>query len=119
MPKLERGERTEEQWRKALSALVDERASYRQATVSRSEVLKVLQNEMAPPEQRLGAAVALANTKDTDAKRVLVKVSEATLDPELRGPLVKIARVAQADIEVEEEVLAANSTDEPTSAGNP
>ena len=107
VPRLERDGRDEEEWHEALAGLLEEAASYRQATLSKREVLKVLRNEMAPPEQRLGAAIALANTNDTEAKRVLVQVSEATLDPSLRGPLVKIADTARADIALEEEVLAA------------
>ena len=107
VPRLERDGRDEEEWHEALAGLLKEAASYRQATLSKREVLKVLRNEMAPPEQRLGAAIALANTNDTEAKRILVQVSEATLDPSLRGPLVQIADTAKADIALEEEVLAA------------
>ena len=95
MPQLAREQRTEEEWRKAVRDLVEHRGDYRQAAVPRERVREILEDSAAPPEQRLGAAVALVEAEDKEAHQVLVRVSASTADPELRGPLVKLAKEAE------------------------
>ena len=73
--------------------------------------MEVLQNDRAPAEQRLAAAIALSTSDDPNAKRTLVRVSEALLDPAIRGPLVKIAEEAKADLlEAEVEFTSSGAT---------
>jgi len=100
MPQLSREGRSDEEWREALGALVAHRGEYRKAAVPRERVKEILQDPAAPPEQRLGAAVALVEAADREAHRILVRVSDGVADPELRGPLVKLAKEAEESEEV-------------------
>ena len=98
LPGLHRGDVPEEEWQRELENLFTKKASYRHAPTSKDQVMEVLQNDRAPAEQRLAAAIALSTSDDPNAKRTLVRVSEALLDPAIRGPLVKIAEEAKADL---------------------
>ena len=103
MPQLSREGRSDEEWREALRALVAHQGEYRRATVPRERVKEILEDPAAPPEQRLGAAVALVEAADREAHRILVRVSDGVANPELRGPLVKLAKEAEEAHEVEVE----------------
>ena len=106
LPRLHRGDVPEEEWQRELAKLFSQKASYRHAPASKEQVMEVLQNDRAPAEQRLAAAIALSGSDDPNAKRTLVRVSEGLVDPALRGPLVKIAEEAKADLLEVEHSLA-------------
>jgi hypothetical protein len=107
MPQLARDERSDEEWKLALRRLIEHQGDYRRAAVPRERVREILQDPAAPPEQRLGAAVALVEAEDKEAHRILVSVSEATADPELREPLLELATEAEEFVEAEVEAALA------------
>ena len=108
MPQLARDERSDEEWKLALRRLIEHQGDYRRAAVPRERVREILQDPAAPPEQRLGAAVALVEAEDKEAHRILVSVSEATADPELREPLLELATEAEEFIQEEVEASVAH-----------
>ena len=105
MPQLTRADQTDEEWREALRQLMSHEGGYRMAAVSRAKVKELLEDPSAPMEQRLGAGAALVEAEDPEAHRILVRVSDATANPELRGPLVSLAQEAEEFAEVDGEDL--------------
>jgi len=103
MPQLTREDQTDEEWREALRRLMSHEGGYRMAPVSKAKVKQLLEDPSAPMEQRLGAGAALVEAQDPEAHRILVRVSDATANPELRGPLVSLAKEAEEFVEADED----------------
>ena len=108
MPQLDRQGRSDEEWREALRELVKHRGDYRKAAVPKERVRALLQDPAAPPEQRLGAAVALVEAEDPEARRILVSISENIADPELIDAIDSLAEEAE-EFEVEEVAIEAET----------
>jgi len=108
MPQLDRQGRSDEEWREALRELVKHRGDYRKAAVPKERVRALLQDPAAPPEQRLGAAVALVEAEDPEARRILVSISENIADPELIDAIDSLAEEAE-EFEVEEVAIEAEA----------
>jgi len=108
MPQLDRQGRSDEEWREALRELVKHRGDYRKAAVPKERVRALLQDPAAPPEQRLGAAVALVEAEDPEARRILVSISENIADPELRDAIDSLVDEAE-EFEVEEVAIQAET----------
>jgi len=100
MPQLSRDGRSDAEWRDALRSLVSLGGDYRRAPVTKERVKELLRDPDSPMEQRLRAAVALIETEDPEAHRILVQVSEATADPELQEPIAQLVSEAEAFVEV-------------------
>lgn len=89
---LAMGNRTFEAWRASLRALVRADGVYRQNTVHGAEMVQVLDDPTAPPEQRVAAAMVLAALDEQrDHVRTRVRVAaEATASEPLRGALERV-----------------------------
>jgi hypothetical protein len=88
-------------WRAKLTELVREgQEGYRQATIPRVRVEAALEDPDAPPDQRLGAAIALTST-GTPAQRELARKRAAELAKSVADP-----KLAQAFVEVAHDRLA-------------
>lgn len=88
-------------WKAKLTELVREgQEGYRQATIPRVRVEAALEDPDAPPDQRLGAAIALAST-GTPAQRELARRRAAELAKSVADP-----KLAQAFVEVAHDRLA-------------
>ena len=95
-------------WREELRQLTAETADYRHATLSRDDLAAVLESPKTSPEQRIGAALALAEAGHAeDLERVRIAASACAT------PRVRIALEAIADAREDEEALAAALEDEP------
>jgi hypothetical protein len=94
------GGRTVARWLEDLRALASARG-YRQPRVEPEQLWRVVDDPRAPVTSRAGAAVAIAGTKDADARARLRVASEACADPRLRVALSRIAE-AEMDADVEE-----------------
>lgn len=98
-PLLERAGRSLDAWRAALAELVDGRG-YR--GVSIEDVGAVLVSPTATPEQRVGAALALAATTDRGQRERVRVAAESIVDDRLRVVLEKVAgddALEDADVE--------------------
>jgi hypothetical protein len=94
---LERAGRSTEVWREALRALA-EPGGYRERALRIEDLEAVLADPRAPPERRVGAAIALGND---DATRARVRIlADACADPDLEAALE-----AAADGEIAERAL--------------
>jgi hypothetical protein len=88
---LERRGRSVKAWRQDLTELLARGHGYRDAAFTREEAEAVLAAGDASPEQRLGAAIALA-AKDGDRARERVRIAaEGCANPRLRVALSDIA----------------------------
>ncbi len=93
---LDRGDRTLEQWRKELRRTLSGAVDYRDRGIPRIRVVETLEDPNAPAERRLGAAIALEEANDPEARRILMRVAEATID----GALARALReTAEGDLE--------------------
>jgi hypothetical protein len=88
-------------WKAKLTELVREgQEGYRQATIPRVRVEAALEDPDAPPDQRLGAAIALTST-GTPTQRELARKRAAELAKSVADP-----KLAQAFVEVAHDRLA-------------
>lgn len=91
---LRQGDRSREEWVAALGALLDAE-DYRSPTVPRARVLEVLEDDLADPDERLGAALALME-RDPEATAPKVRVAvEKCANPELAEALEEVVRSAK------------------------
>jgi hypothetical protein len=84
---LDRGGRSLEAWRAALGRLLQRGAQYRSAAISDDDVLGVLEDPAARPALRIGAALALRESADPDARRRVRIAAAACADEETRAAL--------------------------------
>jgi hypothetical protein len=97
---LARAGRTVSDWRKDLRALLTARGDYRHVDLSPDELAQWVNNQNAALELRLGAAIALAESGDTQQlERVRVAAQACAREP----VRVVLEQVAQGD--VREEVI--------------
>ncbi len=83
-------------WRARLAALVSEgQESYRQAKIPRVRVEAALEDPDAPPDQRLGAAIALTSSGSAEqrerARRRAAELARSVADPALAEAFVEIS----------------------------
>jgi hypothetical protein len=79
---LARGGRSPEAWRRACgSAVAEEAAGYRTASLSAEEVVEILENPAAPIELRAGAALALSPSSDPALRERVHAAIEACVAP--------------------------------------
>lgn len=97
-----RGERTPAEWKKALSALGENDASYRQAAIREEDLWRVVEDPRAAADARAGAAHLLRKGLDADGKARVRVAAEATASPKLRVALEAVAANAGSDEAVEE-----------------
>lgn len=84
-------------WKAKLTELVREgQEGYRQATIPRVRVEAALEDPDAPPDQRLGAAIALTSTGTHEqrelARKRAAELSKSVADPQLAAAFVEVAR---------------------------
>jgi hypothetical protein len=100
---LDREGRTQEAWRTALRALLTAE-SYRGVTLSRDEMVSVLEDEAGPTERRVAAALALADATDADVA-IRARVAAEGADERVRVVLTGALDGALDDV-VLDEVIA-------------
>jgi hypothetical protein len=106
LARLDRNGRAPEAWRAALEALLHGPEGYREAAVTREDLLSVLENPGAPAERRIGAALALA-ARPSGEDRVRIRVAaEACANPRMRIALEQVARAEVEDAAIEEALAA-------------
>lgn len=93
---LAREGRDLEAWRARLSQLVSEgQEGYRQAKIPRVRVEAALEDPDAPPDQRLGAAIALTSTGSAEqrerARRRAADLARSVADPALAEAFVELS----------------------------
>jgi hypothetical protein len=106
LARLDRRGRAPAAWRDALRALLGEASGYREGSLSREDLLRVVESPAAPVERRLGAAMALsADGACEDRARIRV-AAEACANPRVR---IALAQAASGEIDEAalEEALAA------------
>ena len=86
-----------ETWKAKLTELVREgQEGYRHATIPRVRVEAALDDPDAPPDQRLGAAIALTSTGTHEqrelARKRAAELSKSVADPQLAAAFVEVAR---------------------------
>jgi hypothetical protein len=98
---LQRGERSLEAWKQTLGNLLDAgRAHYRDAAIRADDLLSVVADPAAEPEQRVGAAYALRSDDVAIQKRLRIAVEGCA------QPAVRAAIERAVEGELEEEMLA-------------
>jgi hypothetical protein len=105
-PHLERRGRTIEAWRRHLRALVSEGRDYRQASLSADDLALVLEDAEASPEQRIGAALALAEADSETARPRIRIAADACANEAVRVALTSLAE-GEGDEQALEEALGA------------
>jgi hypothetical protein len=106
LARLDRRGRAPAAWRDALRALLVDASGYREGSLSREDLLRVVESPAAPVERRIGAAVALsADGAPEDRARIRV-AAEACANPRVR---VALAQAASGEVEEAalEEAIAA------------
>ena len=96
---ISRNGRTLSEWRSALGSLLA-RAGYRTAAHDLEEVLRIVEDPVAPREQRVGAALA-ARSHGGEAQGRIRIAAEACADPRLRVALEGAATGEIGDPELE------------------
>ena len=84
---LSRGDRSLEAWRAGLGRLLQRGAQYRSAAIAEHDVLGVLEDPAARPALRIGAALALRESADPEARRRVRLAAAACADEETRAAL--------------------------------
>jgi hypothetical protein len=105
LARLDRNGRSSQAWREALTGLLNRDDGYREARVTREQLLAALGNASAPAERRLGAALALNASADPEVKARVRVAAEACANKRLRIALEKVAE-GKADDEAVEEAIA-------------
>ncbi len=101
--KLARDGRTAADWLMWVRGLADGKETFREAAVTREELLRVVEAPRAPVEERAVAAAALAPHVDAAQRARFRALAEACASPRLR---VALTAAADADEEAMEEALA-------------
>jgi hypothetical protein len=81
-------------WRSQIARLLRGTSHYRRAGLSDDEVLGVLEDPGAPPVRRIGAALALRESRDPEARRRVRISADACADDETRAALEAAAAEA-------------------------
>ena len=106
VPEFEQGDRSDSAWRSELRELVRGDTGYRQRRMPREKVHELLHDPAAPADQRLGAAVALLETREPNLKEQLVRICQGTANPTLKRRFADLADEAEAMIEFHSEAEA-------------
>lgn len=90
---LVRSSRSLEEWRAALAEI--SRGHYRSARVPDARLIEVVEDATGNPERRLGAAIALSEGGDEEARRIIririAELAEDTVNPQLSRAFVELA----------------------------
>lgn len=97
---LARAERPVPEWRRALSALLS-RGDYRKAGHDVEEVMRIVEDPLAPLEQRVAAALAARPHEDEALQRRIRVAAESCVEPRVRIVLEKAATGELEDAEME------------------
>jgi hypothetical protein len=98
--RLDRGERTVEEWRRHLASLEDH-DGYREAALPRDELWRIVEDPSAPEAARLGAALVLRRIDGASPASPMLRVAaDAVASPKLR-----VALETAADPEIDDEEL--------------
>jgi len=99
---LDRDGRALDEWQAALRRVlggVDD--GYRAPHIPRMRIVETLEDPNASPERRLGAAIALTEAGDGDARKIMLRVANATADDELADALRETAEGILAEATVD------------------
>jgi hypothetical protein len=96
LAQLDRGGRAIAAWRAALRELPSRPSSYREATLTREQLLAVLESPAAPAERRLAAAVSLSAAGEAEIAARIRVAAEACARPQVR---IALAGVADGDVD--------------------
>ncbi|MFO0759117.1 MAG: hypothetical protein U0359_21675 [Byssovorax sp.] len=104
LARLDRRGRSASAWREALAGLLKRDEGYREARLTREELLDALGSASASAERRLGAALALRAAGDEEATQRMRIAAEACANKKLRIALEKVAEGAGDDAAIEEAI---------------
>jgi hypothetical protein len=91
---LERQGRPIAVWREALRKLLAAEGDYRTVALTPEDVLEALEDPAAPPDRRIGAALALAAAGHPEARARIRIAAETSADEEMRAVLAQAAEEA-------------------------
>jgi len=100
LERLDQKEKPFSAWLEEMRRLVSERGGYREGRVLPDDLAAVVEDPGAPPERRIGAAVALSRADDEGARRRIRIAVEACADLELRAALEEAAHGEIAEARV-------------------
>ena len=115
---LERRGRSVSSWRAALATRLEREDGYRDRSTTAEHLLAAVESGAAPPERRIGAALALAASGDAELRRRVRFAAEATANLRLRVALESVAR-GSPDDEAIEEALDIEEESAPVAAVTP
>ncbi|EYF04521.1 hypothetical protein [Chondromyces apiculatus] len=90
-PALERHGRPLSEWRTALGALLHVEPGYRAPPLTPDDLLAALEDPVAPPDRRIGAALALRSASHPEARTRIRIAAESSADDDLRIALEQAA----------------------------
>ena len=90
-PALERHGRPLSEWRTALGALLSVEPGYRSTPLTPDDLLAALEDPAAPPDRRIGAALALRSASHPEARTRIRIAAESSADDDLRIALEQAA----------------------------
>lgn len=96
LSQLDRGGRALDAWRTSLRALLDRQGTYRSASLTREQLLAVLESPAASAERRLAAAVSLSAAGEPEIATRIRVAAEACARPEVR---IALDGVADGDVD--------------------
>ena len=98
---LDRGERTGEAWRQAVASLAERDQGYRGAAVDVDDLVRVAEDAAAPPERRVGAALAIQAGGDANQKRRVRIAAAECADVDMKAALEQAAEgeILEAELE--------------------
>jgi hypothetical protein len=96
--RLDRGERPIPAWIADLRGLAGGSRGYREAALSREELIDLVKDGAAPAERRVGAAVALSGHRDEAARAALRIAADTCVDEKLRVVLGGAGEMDEEDL---------------------
>lgn len=104
---LDRGKRQGSAWHQALRGIFDRERGYRHAHLTPEQVTAVLVDPSAPPDRRIGAAMALAQSDVMREARTSIRwAAQTSANPKLRVALEAIAEGDLNHLSIDEAALA-------------
>ena len=101
---LDRGGRSVSAWREALAQIAHRGGDYRSSRIESADLAHVIEDASAPPERRIGAALALGSLPDGDALKERVRVAaQASANEPVRIALAKALCGELEDSDLEDE----------------
>jgi len=99
---LARGKDAIGAWRERVKKLVGPNEGYRSTSLPVETLVRTIRDPDAPPDVRVGAAMAIASSRDDEAKEQLRIATDAIVDRDLRVALETAAEAEAEDLAIQE-----------------